>query len=54
MQCTLTVEGLTETRASELAAFMEERPDPPLAITINETDEAARLWNLVAYFHGGA
>lgn len=50
MQCTLTVEGLTEARAQELAALIEDRPDPPLAVTLNETDEAQRIWNVVAYF----
>jgi ribosomal protein L11 methyltransferase len=54
MQCTLTVEGLTEKRAGELAALIEDRPDPPLAVAINETDEAARMWNLVAYFESEA
>jgi ribosomal protein L11 methyltransferase len=54
MQCTLTVEGLTEARAGELASLIEDQPDPPLAVTINETDEAGRIWNLVAYFAGEA
>jgi ribosomal protein L11 methyltransferase len=54
MQCTLTVEGLTEGRAGELAALLEDRPVPPLAVALNETDEAARIWNLVAYFTGEA
>jgi ribosomal protein L11 methyltransferase len=54
MQCTLTVEGLTETRAGELAALIEDQPDPPLAVSLNETDEAGRIWNLVAYFAGEA
>jgi ribosomal protein L11 methyltransferase len=50
MQCTLTVEGLTHARATALASAMEEQLDPPLAVTINETDEAQAIWNLVAYF----
>jgi ribosomal protein L11 methyltransferase len=50
----LTVEGLTEARAGELAALIEDQPDPPLAVALNETDEAARVWNLVAYFAGEA
>ncbi len=54
MQCTLTVEGLTEARAGEFAALLGDQPDPPLAVTLNETDEAARLWNIVAYFTGEA
>ncbi|WP_119268282.1 50S ribosomal protein L11 methyltransferase [Taklimakanibacter deserti] len=54
MQCTLTVEGLTEARANELALLVENQPEPPLAVTINETDESGRIWNLVAYFAGEA
>ena len=50
MQFTLTVAGLTETGAQALASAIEDRPDPPLAVTLNETDEAGRIWNLVAYF----
>lgn len=50
MQFTLTIEGLTEARAGELAALVEDHPDPPLAVALNETDEAGRIWNLVAYF----
>jgi ribosomal protein L11 methyltransferase len=54
MQWTLTVEGLTEARANELALLVETQPDPPLAVTINETDESGWIWNLVAYFAGEA
>lgn len=54
MQCTLTVEGLTQARANALASAIEEGVEPPLAVTLNETDEAAKVWNLVAYFEGEA
>jgi ribosomal protein L11 methyltransferase len=54
MQWTLTVEALTEARAGELARLIEDQPDPPLAVSLNETDEAGRIWNLVAYFEGEA
>lgn len=50
MQFTLTIRDLREARAAELATLLEDRDEPPLAVTINETDEAARLWNVVAYF----
>ncbi|MFZ5671868.1 MAG: 50S ribosomal protein L11 methyltransferase [Pseudomonadota bacterium] len=50
MQFTLTIDHLAEARAAELAALFEDQDEPPLAVTINETDEAARLWNVVAYF----
>jgi ribosomal protein L11 methyltransferase len=50
MQFTLTIDGLTEARASELATFIEGGEPPPAAVAINEIDEAARSWNLVAYF----
>lgn len=54
VQCTLIVEGLTQKKASELAEFIEDDPDPPLAVTFNETDEEDQIWNLVAYFTGEA
>lgn len=54
MQFTLTIGDLREPRAADLAALLEEQDEPPLAVTINETDEAARLWNVVAYFDGEA
>ena len=50
MQYTLTIDGLTQAKASELAAFIEDQDSPPLAVTLNETDEAAKIWNVVAYF----
>ena len=50
MQFTLTIDGLTEAKASELATLIEDRESPPLAVTLNETDEAAKVWNVVAYF----
>lgn len=48
---TLTVPALSHDAANDLAAALEEdiRLDP-LAITINETDEAKALWELVLYF----
>jgi ribosomal protein L11 methyltransferase len=49
MQFTLTIGGLSEEQANELANLIEDRDSPPLAVTLNETDEAARLWNVVAY-----
>jgi ribosomal protein L11 methyltransferase len=54
MQSILTVGDLTEARANELACVVEGEPDPPLAIALNETDEARRIWNLVVYFAGEA
>lgn len=50
MQFTLTIDGLTEAKAGELASFIEDLESPPLAVTLNETDEAGRIWNVVAYF----
>jgi ribosomal protein L11 methyltransferase len=52
MQITLTIDGLSETRAGELSSFIEELEPPPLAVTLNETDETNRIWNVVAYFPG--
>jgi ribosomal protein L11 methyltransferase len=54
MQFTLTIDDLTEARAGELGALLEDQPDAPLAVTLNETDEDGRIWNLVAYFAGEA
>jgi ribosomal protein L11 methyltransferase len=50
MQSRLTVEGLTEMRAHEVAALIEAEPGPLLAVALNEADEARRIWNVVAYF----
>jgi ribosomal protein L11 methyltransferase len=50
MQFTLTIDGLTEAKASELASLIEDQETSPLAVTLNETDEAAKIWNVVAYF----
>ncbi len=50
MQFTLTIDALSEARANELANLIEDAEPPPLAVTLNETDEAARLWNVVAYY----
>lgn len=52
MQHTLIIDHLVETRAAELATLFEDQDEPPLAVTINETDETAKLWNVVAYFAG--
>ncbi len=48
---TLTIPDLSHDGANDLAIALEEdiRLDP-LAITINETDEARALWELVLYF----
>jgi len=48
---TLTLPALSHDGANDLATALEEnfRIDP-LAITINETDEAKGLWELVLYF----
>ena len=48
---TLTIPALSHDAANDLATALEEdiRVDP-LAITINETDEARALWELVLYF----
>ncbi|QIG51920.1 50S ribosomal protein L11 methyltransferase [Nordella sp. HKS 07] len=50
MEFTLTIGDLREDRAVELAAFLENLDEAPPAVTLNETDEAAKLWNVVAYF----
>ncbi len=50
MQFTLTIENLSEGRASELASLVEDFEPAPLAVTLNETDEDLKIWNVVAYF----
>jgi ribosomal protein L11 methyltransferase len=48
---TLTITGLSHDGANELASSLEENILlDPLAITINETDEAKGLWDVVLYF----
>jgi ribosomal protein L11 methyltransferase len=46
----LTIDGLAEAKASELATLIEDREPAPVAVALNETDEAAKIWNVVAYF----
>ncbi len=48
---TLTIPALSHDAANDLASGLEEniRVDP-MAITINETDEAKGLWEVVLYF----
>jgi ribosomal protein L11 methyltransferase len=47
----LTIPGLTHGAAQELADAVDENLLlDPLAITINETDEAKALWEVVLYF----
>jgi ribosomal protein L11 methyltransferase len=47
----LTIPALPHDAAQELATALEENLlIDPLAITINETDEAKALWELVLYF----
>lgn len=50
---TLTIPDLTHDGATAMAAAMDDdvRLDP-LAVTINETDEARGLWEIVLYFPG--
>ncbi len=50
---TLTIAELPHDGAQELASALEDnvRIDP-MAITINETDEAGGLWEVVLYFAG--
>lgn len=50
MQFTLTVAGLGEAAAHVLAAVIEAAEVPPLAVALNEVDESAKIWNVVAYF----
>jgi ribosomal protein L11 methyltransferase len=48
---TLTVGNLTFKAAETLADEMDEHPlCDALAVTLNETDEQAALWNVVAFF----
>ena len=48
---TLTIPALSHDGAQALAAALEENfALDPLAITINETDEARALWEVVLYF----
>ncbi len=50
-QVILTVPALTLTAAEETANLFEnDFRIEPLAVTINETDEAKNLWETVAYF----
>ena len=48
---TLTIPALSHDGANDLASALEENlAVDPLAITINETDEARALWEVVLYF----
>lgn len=48
---TLTIPGMTLSAAQALAdAIDESLAHDPLAVTINETDEARNVWETVAYF----
>ena len=50
----LTIAALSHERALQLAGEIEESfLLDPLAVTINETDEASALWELVLYFETG-
>lgn len=52
---TLTVPALTLAAAEDIAnRFESDFRIEPLAVTINETDETRSLWEMVAYFPGGA
>lgn len=47
----LTIPGLSHNAAQELSSALEDNIFlDPLAVTINETDEAKALWELVLYF----
>jgi ribosomal protein L11 methyltransferase len=50
MQYTVTVSELGAAEAERLSHALEESADAPLAISLNETDEARGTWNLIAYF----
>ena len=50
MQFTLTIDGLSEQRANEFSTLIEGHEPSPLAVTLNETDEDQKIWNVVAYF----
>jgi ribosomal protein L11 methyltransferase len=52
---TLTIPALAHDAAAELAESVDARVDiDPLAIAINETDEARGLWEAVLYFDRAA
>jgi ribosomal protein L11 methyltransferase len=46
---TVTVLGLGHDHAVALAAEIDERWGEALAIAVNETDEAAAIWNVIVY-----
>jgi ribosomal protein L11 methyltransferase len=50
LQFTLTISGLTASAAEALEQLVESAPVPPLATSRNEIDEAAGVWDVVAYF----
>ena len=50
MQFTLTIDGLSEQRANEFSTLIEGHEPSPLAVTLNETNEDQKIWNVVAYF----
>lgn len=51
---TLTIPALTHDAANALARALEESfRTGPMAIAINETDEAKGLWEMVLYFESG-
>jgi ribosomal protein L11 methyltransferase len=52
MQYTVTVSELSTAAATSLSHALEESMEPPLAVSINETDEALGLWNVIAYLDG--
>ena len=49
MQHTVTVSSLSAAGADSLSHTLEESPDAPLAVSLNEIDEARGLWNVIAY-----
>ncbi len=53
-QYMLTANCLSPVAAQTLSDFLEGLDTPPLAVSINETDETEDLWNVVAYFGGEA
>ena len=52
MQYTVTVLDLSAAAAGSLSRAIEESVEAPLAVSINETDEALGLWNVIAYLDG--
>lgn len=51
---TLTISGLPLAEAQAQAGLIDGSfTHDPLAVTINETDEANSIWEVVAYFGGG-